>query len=186
MKNRTELVKHFQELGFKIGAEVGVCKGKFSKKICENMTSLEKMYGIDNWSNTSGSHRERNHRDSAYKQTLENLKPFIESGLYIIIRKTSMEALADIADESLDFVYIDADHTYEGVNEDIRGWAPKVKKGGIVSGHDYYEFKSGNGGIIPAVDEYVFENEYNLQLTDWDKDNTEGDERQPSWYFVKE
>lgn len=184
MKNRQELAKYFADLGFKIGAEIGVCKGHYSKTLCETIPGLT-LYGIDNWSNTSGSHKERNHRDSAYRQTLYNLGPFIDSGQFIIIRKTSMEALADIADESLDFVFIDADHTYEGVKEDVNGWTPKVRKGGIVSGHDYYEFKSGRGGIIPAVDEYVMEHEYELEVTDWDKENPDGDSRQPSWYFIK-
>lgn len=184
MKNRTELAQYFAKLGFKTGAEIGVCKGHYSKKLCENIPGL-KLYGIDNWSNNSGSHRERNHRDSAYKQTLENLKPFLASGHFLIIRKSSMDALADIPDESLDFVFIDADHTYEGVKEDVEGWSKKVRKGGIVSGHDYYEFKSGKGGIIPAVNEYVAKHGLDLKLTDWDRENPEGDERQPSWYFIR-
>lgn len=143
------------------------------------------MYGIDNWSANAESHKQRNKDDQAYNETLDNLKTYIDSGQFIIIRKTSMDALINIPDGSLDFVFIDADHTYDAVKEDINGWTPKVRFGGIVSGHDYYEFGSGKGGIIPAVDEYVKENEYSLQLTNWDKKNPDRDSRQPCWFFIK-
>jgi len=186
MKNRQELAKYFAELGFKVGAEIGVCKGYYSLTLCSENPGLTTLYGIDNWSNNSGTHRERNHRDSAYRQTLERLAPFIEKGVYKIIRKSSMEALADISDGSLDFVYIDADHSYKAVKEDVEGWAPKVRDGGIVSGHDFYTFKSGAGGIIPAVNEYIAKTGYTLQLTEWDNSNPDGDSRQPSWFFIKE
>jgi len=96
----------------------------------------------------------------------------------------------------LDFVYIDADHSYKSVKEDINAWAPKVREGGIVAGHDYYLTRAGNIGVIAAVNEYVKEHGYSLQLTDWDLDSvpyTEpethhykiGDEQQPNWWFEK-
>ena len=185
MKNRQALAEHFATLGFRVGAEIGVCRGYYSKTLLDSIPGL-KLYGVDNWSVKASSHTERNVDDEAYKDALELLKPYLDSGVYTIIRKTSMEALADFEDESLDFVYLDAGHKYEEVREDVRGWAPKVRMGGIPSGHDYYEFKSGKGGIIPAVDEYAGEFDVNLQLTDWDKENPERDERQPSWFFVKE
>ena len=55
----------------------------------------------------------------------------------IKIRKTSMEACPDFATGSLDCVYIDGEHNYEHINNDITNWYPKLKKGGILSGHDY-------------------------------------------------
>ncbi len=56
-------------------------------------------------------------------------------------------------DESLDFVYIDADHRFDYVMEDLIAWGRKVRKGGIISGHDYYRFR--NAGVVPAVDVYT-------------------------------
>ncbi len=56
-----------------------------------------------------------------------------------------MEAVADFADNSLDFVYIDGNHDFRYIAEDISEWTNKVKKGGIVSGHDYFFNKSGTG-----------------------------------------
>lgn len=53
------------------------------------------------------------------------------------IRKTSVEAAKDFEDESLDAVYIDAEHDEESVRADIRAWRPKIKRGGILCGHDF-------------------------------------------------
>jgi predicted O-methyltransferase YrrM len=64
-----------------------------------------------------------------------------------------MEAVKDFKDESLDFVFIDGNHQYSYVLEDITEWSKKVRSGGIVSGHDYFEFL--DNGVIRAVNEYV-------------------------------
>ena len=63
----------------------------------------------------------------------------------------SWDAAVNFADESIDFVFIDADHSYESVKKDIEAWLPKIRKNGIISGHDY-----GNGNpseVKQAVDE---------------------------------
>lgn len=56
------------------------------------------------------------------------------------------------ADRSLDLVYVDCDHTYESTKEIIERWLPKIKLGGIISGHDYF---TDTPGVIRAVDELV-------------------------------
>lgn len=55
----------------------------------------------------------------------------------IKIKKTSMEAAKDFEDESLDLVYIDAEHDYDSVNADISTWKHKIKNNGVLSGHDW-------------------------------------------------
>ena len=68
----------------------------------------------------------------------------------IKIRKTSVEAAKDFEDGSLDAVYIDAEHDEESVREDIRTWRPKIKRGGILSGHDY---------VLPHIGKILIEEE---------------------------
>ncbi len=185
MKNRQQLAKYFATLEYKIGAEIGVCKGYYSKTLCDNISGL-KLYGIDPWSGVSQLHKERDVNDFSYKETLKNLNFYIHSGQYIIIRETSMDALDYIPDGHLDFVFIDANHGYEHVKQDIEGWAKKVRSGGIVSGHDYYISRLGSVSVIRAVDEYVAQNNnIDLKTTEWDKDNPDKDSRQPCWYFIK-
>ncbi len=174
MKNRTELAKYFAELGFKRGAEIGVLCGIFSKRMLEIIPNLN-LLCIDSWLGRKGGR--------VFPEAVKLLKLYPRAN---IIRASSMDAAKDVPNGSLDFVFIDADHSYQAVKDDIREWSKKVRKGGIVSGHDYYVFpNSGNRGVIDAVDEYVKDHGYKLELTDWDKKNPERDERQPSWRFVK-
>lgn len=84
-----------------------------------------------------------------------------------LIAMPSVQAADLIADESLDMVYIDADHSYEAVREDILKWFPKVKMGGIFSGHDYNP--CGGFGVHQAVNELV--NDFQLLPDDASVDN---------------
>ena len=77
------------------------------------------------------------------------------------IKERSTDAVKLIADSSLDFVYIDANHTYESVAEDIRLYYPKVKKGGLFSGHDY-DYES----VKKAVDEFINKQKLKLDIED--------------------
>ena len=193
MTNRIELAKHFARLGFTTGAEIGVCWGRYSEILCRTNPKL-KLLAVDDW------RRNRTHRSYAgTKRRLTKLNVTID-------RRSSMDAVGDVADESLDFVFIDANHKYASVCDDIREWAKKVRIGGIVSGHDYYKTPRGqNMGVINAVDEYVAKHRYTLQLTnkirraemvyqrtnksghalDGNWDSLTKDDRQPSWYFTK-
>jgi len=90
-----------------------------------------------------------------------------------------MEALADVPDGSLDFVYIDADHTFDHVMSDIIWWARKVRYGGIVAGHDYYRFR--RAGVVPAVNVYTHQHGITRWfITDYLKDRT------PSYFWMRE
>jgi predicted O-methyltransferase YrrM len=170
IKNRLELAKYFGKLGFKTGAEIGVKTGRYSEILCQNIPGL-KLVCIDTWP-TGRIHTIAKKKLKAYDTTL--------------IKTTSMEAAKLVPDESLDFVFIDADHKYESVRDDIREWTKKVRKGGIVSGHDYFVFfYTHNRGVIDAVDEYVKKHNYQLFTTEKDLGVECRDDRQPCWYFFK-
>ena len=66
------------------------------------------------------------------------LKRTAKKSNIIKIRKTSVEAAKDFAGNSLDAVYIDAEHDENNVRADIQAWLPKIKKGGYLSGHDWW------------------------------------------------
>lgn len=87
-------------------------------------------------------------KDGLYNEFLKNISPV----KHIInpIRKSSEEAVKEYEDESLDFVFIDAGHEYDDVKKDIEIWLPKVKKGGILAGHDY---SNDSPGVVRAVQE---------------------------------
>ena len=174
MQNRIKLIEFFKEQGFTNAAEIGVFDGRFSEIICQIIPGI-KLLSVDRWQLKTEYPK--------YKYALAKLTPFPN---VTIMRETSMNASLTVPDESLDFVFIDALHSYDAVKEDVREWTKKVRIGGYVSGHDYYVTKTKNRGVIDAVDEYVKDKGYNLQLTDWDKENLVEDDRQPSWYFLKD
>lgn len=175
LKNRFELAKHFAEKGFKFGAEVGVFAGYYSEVLIKTIPGLT-LLCVDTWEDPSTKSAE------VYKQAQERLQQYDLAS----IRKGDSVAIArTVGDESLDFVFIDGNHAYESVKADIAEWTPKVKKGGIVSGHDYYRTRAGNIGVMKAVNEYAEANGYELNFTWWDVDNPVEDDRQPCWYFRK-
>ena len=85
-----------------------------------------------------------------YEIFTNNMKPV--ERYYNVFRMPSVEAAKKFEDESLDVVFIDLTHTYESVKEDIGLWLPKVKRGGILSGHDY---EDSWPGVVKAVDEML-------------------------------
>lgn len=67
------------------------------------------------------------------------------------VQKWSVQAARGYENQSLDFVYIDADHSYDGVVEDLHAWVPKIKQTGVIGGHDYHE--GAWPDVTTAVDE---------------------------------
>jgi hypothetical protein len=176
LKNRQALAEHFASLGFTLGVEVGVCHGEYSHVLLAAMPAL-KLYGVDSY----------RRRPSDWKVAEGRLAPWIEEGRFSMMQMSSTRAMGQFADRSLDFVFIDACHAHPGVDEDIACWTPKVRSGGIMSGHDYKKFaNSGSCDVIEAVDAYVAAHPWlALQLTEYDWRNPVKDNRQPCWWWVQ-
>lgn len=175
---REELPELFQQLGFTTGVEIGVFRGGFTERLC--MAGL-KMYAIDPWLPFKGAGRSQQvlaNQEAQYEDTVKRLKRYDCE----IIRKTSMEAVVDFADQSIDFVYIDGNHQFRYIAEDIFEWTKKVRRGGIVSGHDYFNTHAGASNLIchvkAIVDAYV--DIYNLDFYVF------GNPAKPTnWMFVR-
>jgi len=177
MKSRIDLAKYFKERGFKVGAEIGVAEGRFSEILFQQIPSL-KLYCIDVWEPYEKNWRGKNYQDNAYKQAKERLGKYNAE----IIKKPSLEASLDISDNSLDFVFIDGNHIFDHVMTDVIIWSRKVRKRGIISGHDYCHFK--DSGVVEAVNKYTEIHKLELNLISRNSDNFK-DDRQPCWWFVK-
>jgi len=113
------------------------------------------FYCVDNWNGVpdvyliSNDVAKEYKGNKLYKQFTENIKPVKD---YIkVLSMPSIEASKQFDDNYLDFVFIDAGHEYEEAKSDIDAWYPKLKKSGILAGHDYTdEFP----GVIKAVNEF--------------------------------
>jgi len=167
--SREVLALVFAEAGYKYGAEVGVRHGVYSQLMCEANPGV-KLLCIDPWAPYRANTAER--MEATYQGCKERLAKYDVT----LIRKTSMDAVKDIPDNSLDFVYIDAMHEFDPVMMDIIHWAPKVRPGGIVSGHDYCWYYQG--GVVEAVNAYTRCHDIQTwYLTQRDK--------LPSWLWVR-
>ncbi|MES2341725.1 MAG: class I SAM-dependent methyltransferase [Pseudomonadota bacterium] len=178
LRNRRALAALFAASGYARGAEIGVGDGVHARALLDAIPGLF-LYCVDPWDDGGGNRR----GESSYQATLAALEPY--RGQVDIVRMTSAEALAEWTAGPLDFVFIDGAHDYASVARDIAGWAPKVRPGGIVSGHDYYTLKASKvGGVVNAVDDYARARRIDLQVTSWDRANPAQDERQPCWWFL--
>jgi hypothetical protein len=160
LKTRDELPTIFENVtGY--GAEIGVFHGDFSRKILKIYPGTLVM--VD-WVL----------KDHAKLTATEFLNRVILS------ENPSVEAAKPIADASLDFVYIDAGHTYESVKADLAAWIPKVRVGGIVSGHDYFNgpWDGIEFGVKQAVDDLKIPIEVIM-------DGTYAGKEFPTWFFKK-
>jgi len=207
MTNRSELTRFFQSKN-KIGkgVEIGTYKGEYAKEILQNWSGklfLVDVWFIQNEQEYNDISNQKNYKE-IFSTCMDNIKSN-EDRCYML-RASSKNASELFEDESLDFVYIDANHKYDCVKEDIKLWYPKVRKGGIVSGHDYLKIDwykdlnfytngkdkfiwldsqenlnnhnkfAGIFGVNPAVDEFCKENDYEFEVTE---------EWFGSWYVVK-
>lgn len=168
----------FKELKFKTGAEIGVYRGGYSEILLKTIPNL-KLFGIDLWELYPG-YRDYKKDDikDAYQEALEKTKNFDCQ----LIKGWSHEVVKQIPDESLDFVYIDGNHSYEHTVEDIALWSKKVRKGGIVYGHDFEDWSNNwrrfDMNVINAVTGWC--NSY--QIHPWfviKKD------KHPGWLYIK-
>lgn len=137
--------------------EVGCWKGRSASHMAVEIINSNKNIKfdcVDTWKG-SEEHVYANDpfilEDKLYDEFLKNIEPV----KHIInpIRLSSIEASKLYADDSLDFVFIDASHIYEDVKDDIIHWLPKVKKGGIIAGHDI-DAKSVKSAVVEMIPNY--------------------------------
>ena len=127
------------KLGFKTGIEIGVEFGLFAYHTLTQWTICEDYILIDPWrplvNYVDHANRDENAQENAYQNTKSLLAPY---GHFIRVgRMTSKEASALVSDLYADYIYIDARHDYKSVLEDMELWWPKLKVGGLFTGHDF-------------------------------------------------
>ncbi len=180
-----------------VGVEVGVYKGHFSEHLLKTWGGI--LYMVDPWRPLDNYIDTSNAKDryENINETIKNIEGYDDRGR--MMRMTSYQASKMFADNSLDFVYIDANHSYESVKEDIKVWYPKVAKGGYLCGDDYLGYdrnwwykndnwtddrrkdkeikKDGKSlgyfGVNPAVDEFVLDKGIELPQLESTNNNKE-------------
>jgi hypothetical protein len=149
--------------------EVGVASGNFSRII--NTWGFKRLFLVDSWTefkDWNGKITTQQTVNAWYDKVYNDFKDAK------IIKAKSLDASKCFSEEYFDFIYIDADHSYNSVLSDLKAWFPKCKKGGIFSGHDYGVLGTG---VKQAVDEFC--KDYRINVT-------KGTRRIPaSWWIRK-
>lgn len=155
---RKEFIQMLKERGAKFGIEVGTDRGQYAQQLLAGIPTL-RLYCVDPWvAYTEGNNvHSQEEVDQIFAEAQERLAGYDRERCEIF-RGTSMDALRYMPDNFLDFAFIDGNHSYKNVLEDITEWTKKVKPGGIVCGHDYKVDPVNNYGVIEAVQKYVEDN----------------------------
>lgn len=130
-------------------AEVGTWKGRSFASVLPTLLTYayKNIYVIDTWKSTNESQYDEVKTVDVFDQFTNNMRRLGFTSLYTPVVLDSVSASKTFDDEFFDVVFIDADHSYDAVNRDIKHWLPKVKKGGILCGHDINHYEVRNAVV---------------------------------------
>ena len=176
--SRSNFPEVFKQLGYVKGAEIGVADGDLSAEL---IRFGGRLYLVDAWKHIGGMDWDVNNpseeqQEQRYQRVVARFKayPSVE-----FRRGWSLEMADTFQDGELDWIYLDADHREESVWNDMMAWFPKVRVGGMLSGHDYFNSPGWetHQGVKAAVDRFFSGKEVGL---------TSEFKYEHSWYIIKE
>jgi len=183
--DRKDLYKIFAENKFTKGCEVGVMKGLNALAMFESIPNLELIL-VDPYMQYEYRKFRRRNRWKWHQPTMDKVRVgavrLLSKKNVIWIMTTSVLAAPCIKDESLDFVYIDGNHAYDFITQDLQLWYPKIKDGGMFSGHDY-----GIRSVQQAVDLFAKHHSMIVRYTDPKREKRNGSRSKitVSWLMEK-
>jgi len=139
------------------GVEVGVASGLFANDMLMNW-KIETLYLVDVWRCIPFQKGDASAPQAWHKFNFESMRRIManHNKKAIILAGFSVDMAVKIKDQSLDFVYLDADHSYEGVLADLMAWFPKLKDGGLIAGHDYLNVAYGVNQAVHDFCEFCY------------------------------
>lgn len=153
LERRVEILKIVKPWG--VGIELGVAEGHFSREILAT-GHLSHLYSVDMYAG------DRGHDVDEYRKALKLLTPYRDKNT--VIKMKFEEAFPLFENEYFDFIYVDGyAHTGEDDGRTFYDWFPKLKKGGVLAGHDYVK---DYPLVIKSVDAFVAEKKLPLYIID--------------------
>jgi hypothetical protein len=187
MKSRGELPTYLNDLGLVgEGVEVGVRNGEHSKHIL-TFWKGRKLHMVDPWEHQDEklyldiSNRDQSHQNKIYDELVAFMKQKFPTR-HQLHRGYSVQVAKDFPDNSLDFIYLDARHDYDGVKEDLEAWWSKLKIGGVYAGHDFVpdgKIPAGVFGVQKAV--WEFANKQGRVYQSISTKDKDGGRSEPQW-----
>lgn len=184
---REDLARLFGSLGFERGAEIGVETGNYAEVLCKANPEGH-LICVDPWTPYKGyrDHVGAEKLDRFFEETQQRLEPYDVT----FMREFSVPASKQIDDGSLDFVFLDANHDFKHIAEDLCAWVPKVRAGGVVAGHDFVKRSNPDDGVhvVEVVTAYTHAFQIYPFFVLGSKDIKPGEvrDRPRSWFWVKE
>lgn len=176
MKSYEVLHKLFKDRPHKYGCEIGVNNGITTSYLLKNLPTIERYYAVDPWLARYKMYNKKLYKWTAKgnkKRWVDVMQSFFENTFndrnrVCLLRTFSVDGVKFFEDEYFDWIFIDANHEYPYIKENLELWTPKVKIGGLVTGHDYGNPKGKHKGwgINKAVDEFVEKNDFKLNVED--------------------
>ena len=181
-KNRADLARIFAGLKYRTGAEIGTARGSYAITLSINNPKC-KLYCVDAWETYIGlnDYTDQGVLNEYYSAARHRLKQYKNVE---IINALSMDAVKQFDDGSLDYVYIDANHEFPYVAEDVFYWSQKVRSGGIVSGHDYLNTPRQDGMVQVREVVNAYTEAFNIEP--WFVVDKCTLNRAGSWFWVKQ
>jgi len=180
--SRIGLYKFFSSLNFRKGCEVGVLKGSNAVHMFKTIPDL-KLFLVDPYKDHPfstirwGSQLHSKNMEKAIKAVMHHDATWLIGFSEFVFDR--------VKDNSLDFVYIDGNHMYDFFMLDIILWTRKVKRNGIVSGHDFAN-RGKKCAVRTVVEQYTSNHKFSpIYLTDPSAVEAKGD-TSPSWFFIKD
>lgn len=150
-------------------AEVGVWRGDFTRMIL-NQVVPDKLVLIDPWMNFEeradafDGQTKDDEFESIYKSVCSKYSNEIASGQVEVRRSLSVPAFETMEKDSFSFVYLDGDHSYEGVKADLDAVFPLMKQGGVIMLDDYHRRGWWGDSVIRAANEFLGKNAADLRV----------------------
>jgi hypothetical protein len=161
------------------GAEIGVQRGVHAVHLRQFWTK-GKLHLIDSWQYRADYEDSANVIQVQQDENYAHVQLVFRGRNDVAVHKVDSLRAADMFPESyFDWIYLDADHSYDAVKAELHHWEGKVREGGIISGHDYYDgkFFGATFGVRSAVDEWAKMRGYTVRLA--------SDDFCPSWFVLK-
>lgn len=190
---KANIYQALEKLDCMYGIEIGVREAGNLKCLAKNKSFNKGMlFGVDCWTENPDKPEINDvsfTQDMLDQQFLKctidfSLNPFVK-----IIRNFSYEASLTFPNNYFDFIYIDAAHDYESMVIDLDAWWPKLKSGGIFSGHDYIEYDVTWRGkkceVYRAVNEFATQNNVTIDYVEENLEDPDPFTRCPSFFIIK-
>lgn len=145
------------------GAELGVQRGEFSYELLSRWTNCSRYFLVDPWAPQGEAYVDKanvaqEEQDAILESARHMLSQWADKTVWV--RARSDDAVARFEDCSLDWVYVDADHSFQGALADLVDWWPKLRPGGVMAGHDFLtgilaEGATGIFGVRDAAERFA-------------------------------